>query len=134
MKKYIILTLFSTLIISCQGNVPKKENVKSVPSYPYTFDETSYENPKETILRNFKNKPYNPNGYQLRVETIDWETGKQSWVLDKPVFIIPEPFHDLIQEYEINSFWVSDYGKSIVNQMVECYKSEVDTCRIRITR
>ena len=104
------------------------------PLTPTILKESRYENPKETILRNFKNKTYNPSGYQLERETINYETGKKSWVVEKPVFIIPEPFHDLIQDYEINYFWVSDYGKSIVNQMIECYKSKVDTCRIRITR
>lgn len=148
----LILAITTTFFISCNQNKKSETEITSSPlelnnnpttqesintelvenREPSSVRERDDENPKLTLLNLIKSEPYNPNGYRLfRYGDYD-KYGNQGAAENVLTILLTESQVQEIKRYrDMYIFWDSDYGKFIVNLMIECFKNNELICDCR---
>jgi hypothetical protein len=99
---------------------------------PSSILEKDYENPKLTLLYLIKSEPFNPNGYMLFRYGENDKYGNQGAPENELTIILTESQVAEIKKYkDVFIFWDSDYGKYIVNLMIDCFKRNELICDCR---
>ena len=128
MKKKNLIILITGLIIlyaitlSISNNSKlmqqsKKEIRKPKPT-SYTLDDRK--DWRDEIIKLVQQKPYNPIGYQLYRENIDFETGYTYKEKFGPVYQFTKEHYNQMKGYKNEFYYLRGIGENYLQQIVNC--------------
>lgn len=104
------------ILISCN----KKTESTNLPVNPTGIEVKYEENPKLTLLNIIKDSIYNPKGYYLLIDKTD-KYGYSKLERYSNTMIFSEDVVNELKKYRtVEDFWYSDYGKNIMDKIIDC--------------